>query len=146
MPAVRMKFRPEKRAAGCFRSLEEFLWQRRLEGTSQDTLLNSTSRLVLRWLASKSMPACADGGARVHGGQLADHRVGGVNARLGFCGAGLGAAAKPLDLGFDLVAQALLLAALRFQIGLLFFKKAAEVSFHAQEAVGKDAIQLDDLA
>jgi len=39
---------------------------------------------------------------------------------------------KRQDLGSDLVAQALLLAALRFQVRLFLLKKAAEVSFHAQ--------------
>ena len=84
--------------------------------------------------------------ARVHIRQLADHRIGCVDAGLRFCGARLGPATQPFDLGLYAVAQALLLAALRFEISLLFFKKAAEVALHAQQAVGKDAIQFDDLA
>ena len=107
------------------------LWSS-LRGTSQATALNSTSRLVLRWLASKSIPALVTVVRAVHVGQLADHRVGGIDAGLGLGGARLGAAAQPFDLGSDVIAQALLLAALRFEIGLLFFKKAAEVAFDAQ--------------
>ncbi len=87
-----------------------------------------------------------DGGAGVHGLELADHLVGGIDAGFGLGGAGFGAAAEPLDLGADLVAEAFLLAALRFEIGLLFFEEAAEGSFDAEEAVGEDAVELDDLA
>jgi hypothetical protein len=87
-----------------------------------------------------------DGGARVHCGQLTDHGVGGVDAGFGFCCAGFGAAAEPLNFSSHLVAKALLLAALRFEIGLLFFKKTAEGSLYAEQAVGKNAVELDDLA
>ncbi len=87
-----------------------------------------------------------DGGARVHLGELADHGVGRVNAGLGLGGAGFGATTEPFDLSADLVAQALLLAALRFEVGLFLFEEATEGAFDAEEAVGKDAIELDDLA
>ena len=87
-----------------------------------------------------------DRGARVHGRQLADHGIRGVDARLGLGGARLRAASEPLDLSPYAVAQALLLAALRLQISLFLLKKAAEVALYAQQAAGKDAIQLDDLS
>ena len=86
------------------------------------------------------------GGAGVHGGELADHGVGGVDAGLALGSAGLGATAEPFDLGADLVAEAVLLAALRLEVGLLLFEETAECPFHAEEAVGKDAVELDDLA
>ena len=73
-------------------------------------------------------------GAGVHGGELADHGVGRIDACFGFCGARLGSAAQPFNLGPHLVAQALLLAALRFEIGLSLLKEAAEVALHAQAA------------
>ena len=138
MPAVRMKLSPVNSAAawGLLRSL----------GTSQATSVELDQPLGLALAGVEVDAGGVDGGARIHGRQLADHGVGRVDAGLGFCGARLGAAAQPFDLRSDTVAQALLLAALRFEIGLLLFKKTAEVSFDAQQAVGKDAIQLDDLA
>ena len=64
MPAVRMKFRPVNRRRGAsialLAGLAELASLAELgspEGTSQATSVNSTRRLVLRWLASKSMPA-----------------------------------------------------------------------------------------
>ena len=142
-----MKFRPEKSSRGLFSlfggvSVEASS----LAGNIARYIVELDEPFGLALAGFKVDAGLADGGARVHGGQLADHRVGGINARLGFCGAGLWAAAKPLDLRSDLVAQALLLLALRFQVSLLLFKKAAEVSFHAQKAFSEDAVQLNDLA
>ena len=77
---------------------------------------------------------------------MADHLVGRVDAGLGFAGPRLGSAPQPLDFGLHHVAQALLLAVLRFQVGLLFFEKAAEIALHAQQAVGINPVQLDNLA
>ena len=53
---------------------------------------------------------------------------------------------QPFNFRLHLVAEALLLLALRFEICLLLFEESAEGAFNAKEAVGEDAVELDDLA
>jgi hypothetical protein len=55
MPAVRTKLSPVNNRRGSCLALDSS--GASLAGTSQATSVNSTRRLVLRWLASKSMPA-----------------------------------------------------------------------------------------
>ena len=70
-------------------------------------------------------------GARVHRRKLANHCFGRIDARFGFSRARFGTAAEPFDFSANAVAQALLLFALRFEVGLALLEKAAEVALHA---------------
>ncbi len=77
--------------------------------------------------------------------ELADEVVGGVDAGLGLRGAGLGAAAEPLRFGFDAVLQSLLELALSFEVLLLAFEESTVGAADAEETVGVDAVELDDV-
>ncbi len=77
--------------------------------------------------------------------QLGDKGVGVVDAGFGFGGAGLRAAAEPFHLYADAVAQALLGALLPLDVGVAVFEKFGIATFYAQQAVGVNAVELDDL-
>ena len=76
--------------------------------------------------------------------QLGDKGIGVVNAGFGFGGAGLRAAAEPFHLYADAVAQALLGALLPLDVGLAVFKKFGIAALYAQQAVGVNAVELDN--
>jgi len=58
---------------------------------------------------------------------------------------GLRAAAEPFHLQADAVSQALLGALLPLDIGIAIFEKLGIAALYAQQAVGVDAVELDDL-
>ena len=72
--------------------------------------------------------------------QLGDKGIGVIDARFGFGGAGLRAAAQPFHLCADAVAKALLRALLPLNIGLSVFEKFRIATLDAQQAVGVNAI------
>src|SRR5208282_4190008 len=61
--------------------------------------------------------------ARTHTRKFADQFVGGVNARFGFGGAGLGAAAQPINLRMHTVFQSFLPRLLRVEISFFGFEE-----------------------
>ena len=81
-------------------------------------------------------------GARFQVGEFAHQAAGVVDARLGFAGARLGAAAQPLHLAPHAVGQRLLAVGLREQELLLLFQEVAVAALDAEDAVGIGAIDL----
>ena len=86
-------------------------------------------------------------GARARFGilQLGDEGVGVVDAGFGFGGAGFGAAAEPLHLDADAIAETFLGALLPLDVRFAAFEKFGVAALDAEQAVGVDAVELDDL-
>ena len=82
-------------------------------------------------------------GSGVQVRELADHFIGGVNARLRFCGSGLWPAAQPFDFRVHAIFERFLPLALRVEIFLFRFEERAVVSADAQKTILIHARKLD---
>ena len=109
------------------------------------TASSSTSCLVWRSVAEKSICAETVRVLDIHVRKFADHAVGFIDAGFRFRGARLGTAAQPFDLGVNAIFERVLMLLLRVEMRFFGFEKCAVVPFHAQDAVGVDAIEFDHI-